>query len=77
MSMVTFLLSRKEISIMIFTHYMRTLLQEIGVIHNIPRTATIVTREHVECLVIDPDACLRIFPEAISKEFERRLEHMM
>ena len=49
---------------------------EIGVIHQVPRTATIVARENVECLVIDPESCLRIFPEEINNEFETRIKYM-
>jgi len=50
--------------------------QEIAVIHNIKRTASIVSRENVECLVIDTDTCMRIFPDAINRDFENRLHHL-
>ena len=45
-------------------------------IHDVPRTASIVVREDVELLVIDKDTCLRIFPEIMKRDYELRLEKM-
>ncbi len=45
-------------------------------IHGINRTASIISRENVECLVIEGDDCKRIVPEEIMRQFDTRLEHM-
>ena len=51
-------------------------VQEIAVIHQIPRTANIIARENIEVLVIDPATCFRIFPEEINREYNLTLESM-
>ncbi len=51
-------------------------VQEIGIIHKVPRTATIVSRENVECLVIPSDVCEKVFPEEIERDYQYRLAYM-
>ena len=51
-------------------------MQETGVIHNVPRNATIVSRENVECLLVPPDVCKRVFPVEIDSEYTYRLANM-
>ena len=52
------------------------ILQEIAVIHKVPRTANIIARENIEVLVVDPPTCFRIFPEEINREYNLTLENM-
>ncbi len=54
----------------------RPALQEAGVIHNLPRNATIVSRENVECLLVPPDVCKRVFPQEFESEYKYRLANM-
>ena len=61
-------------NVIFFVYFMH--VQEIAVIHKVPRTANVIARENIEVLVVDPPTCFRIFPEEINREYNLTLENM-
>ncbi|KAL5503654.1 hypothetical protein EMCRGX_G010636 [Ephydatia muelleri] len=52
------------------------LKQDVAVIHNVRRTATVICQEDVECLLVDEDTCRKIFPEEKAHEFDTKMRHL-
>ena len=53
-----------------------SLKQYCPLIHNTPHTATLVTGEKTELIVLDKEACLKILPAEANRELEVILEHI-
>lgn len=56
--------------------YVYTTLQDVSLIHDIPNTENIVTRERTELLMIDKEVCCRLTPMEGRKDLKEKLHHI-